>query len=309
MNDVTTKGSEEPARDWEHLSPAEAAEKYGLQQMGVRPPLVEYVRSLWARRTFIAVLARARSEAENQGTHLGQFWSILNPVMNATVYVLIFGVLLKTRDGMDNVVGFIVVGTFMYRFFSDSVTASAKSIPRNMSLVRSLHFPRAVLPISSVLAELAMLAPAMGVMAAFVWVSDRFIAHTDGTPSWRWLLIIPATALLYAFSTGAGLVLARWGAASPDILNTLPFILRLGMYASGVIFSIDHYLDDSPILAAIMSYQPVAVYLNLSRQALLVESSYPLDWTYWLIGAGWALLALVVGFLYFWRGEARYGRD
>jgi teichoic acid transport system permease protein len=294
--------------DQRSFDAAREAEKYGLHQMGVRPPLRGYVKSLWERRTFIGVLARARSEAENQGTYLGQLWNVLNPVMNAAVYVLIFGLLLRTRAGMDNVIGFIVVGTFMYRFFSDSVTAAAKSIPKNMSLVRSLHFPRAVLPISSVLSELATLAPAMGVMAGFVWVSDRFIAHTDGTPSWRWLLIVPATALLYMFSTGAGLMLARWGARSPDILNMLPFVLRLGMYASGVIFSISHFVEHE-LLGTIMSYQPVAVYLNLSRQAMLVETDYPLDGTYWLWGALWAVAVLIIGFLHFWRAEARYGRD
>ena len=294
--------------DQRRFDAAREAEKYGLHQMGVRPPLRGYVKSLWERRTFIGVLARARSEAENQGTYLGQLWNVLNPVMNAAVYVLIFGLLLRTRAGMDNVIGFIVVGTFMYRFFSDSVTAAAKSIPKNMSLVRSLHFPRAVLPISSVLSELATLAPAMGVMAGFVWVSDRFIAHTDGTPSWRWLLIVPATALLYMFSTGAGLMLARWGARSPDILNMLPFVLRLGMYASGVIFSISHFVEHE-LLGTIMSYQPVAVYLNLSRQAMLVETDYPLDGTYWLWGAIWAVAVLIIGFLHFWRAEARYGRD
>ena len=294
--------------DQRRFDAAREAEKYGLHQMGVRPPLRGYVKSLWERRTFIGVLARARSEAENQGTYLGQLWNVLNPVMNAAVYVLIFGLLLRTRAGMDNVIGFIVVGTFMYRFFSDSVTAAAKSIPKNMSLVRSLHFPRAVLPISSVLSELATLVPAMGVMAGFVWVSDRFIAHTDGTPSWRWLLIVPATALLYMFSTGAGLMLARWGARSPDILNMLPFVLRLGMYASGVIFSISHFVEHE-LLGTIMSYQPVAVYLNLSRQAMLVETDYPLDGTYWLWGAIWAVAVLIIGFMHFWRAEARYGRD
>jgi teichoic acid transport system permease protein len=29
----------------------------------------------------------------------------------------------------------------------------------------------------------------------------------------------------------------------------------------------------------------------------------------WAFGAGWAVLFLVVGFLVFWRGEERYGRD
>ena len=28
----------------------------------------------------------------------------------------------------------------------------------------------------------------------------------------------------------------------------------------------------------------------------------------WLYGVGWAILALLIGFFYFWRAEARYGR-
>ena len=290
------------------LTPAEIAERYGLQKMGVRPGLGDYVRSLWSRRDFVAVLARSRAEVENQNTYLGHVWDILNPTLNATVYVLIFGILLDTQRGMLNVVGFIVVGTFMYKFFSDSVTTAAKSIPGNLNLVRSLHFPRAVLPISSVLAELTMLAPSLVVMAAFVLVSDRWMFHVGSAPSWRWLLILPAVALLYMFSTGVGFVLARLGSRWPDILNFLPFVLRIGMYASGVLFSIDHYVGNEA-LAAVMGYQPVAVYLNLARQAMLVETSAPLALDMWLVGTGWALVMFVVGFVVFWRDEARYGRD
>lgn len=293
----------------EGLTPAEIAERYGLQRMGVRPGLREYMRSLWERRDFTLVLARSKAEAENQNTYLGRVWDILNPTLNAAVYVLIFGLLLKTRDGMANVVGFIVVGTFMYKFFSDSVTGSAKAIPRNLNLVRSLHFPRAVLPISSVLAELTMLAPALLVMATFVIVSDRWMFNLGSQPDWTWFLLLPAVLMLFMFSTGAGFVLARLGARWPDILNFLPFVLRIGMYASGVIFSIDHYIKGNEVLGAIMNYQPVAVYLNLARQAVLEEPSAPFAPHMWLVGLAWAVVMLVVGFIVFWRDEARYGRD
>ena len=30
--------------------------------------------------------------------------------------------------------------------------------------------------------------------------------------------------------------------------------------------------------------------------------------TLWLWGVGWAVVAVVIGFLFFWRAEARYGR-
>jgi teichoic acid transport system permease protein len=58
-----------------------------------------------------------------------------------------------------------------------------------------------------------------------------------------------------------------------------------------------------------MEHQPVAVYLNLARQAALDESAIPLDWSLWLEGAGWAIAVFIIGFIVFWRDEARYGRE
>jgi len=29
----------------------------------------------------------------------------------------------------------------------------------------------------------------------------------------------------------------------------------------------------------------------------------------WLLGVAWGVITLVIGFLYFWRAEDRYGRD
>jgi len=150
--------------------------------------------------------------------------------------------------------------------------------------------------------------PALVVMAGFVLVSDRWMYHVDSAPSWRWVLIVPAVVLLYMFSTGIGFVLARFGSRWPDVLNFLPFVLRIGMYASGVLFSIDHYVSHAA-LSAIMGYQPLAVYLNLARQAMLVETSAPLALDMWLVGIGWAVVMFFVGFVVFWRDEARYGRD
>lgn len=297
-----------PASPFDGVTAAELAERHGLKPIGVRPALGPYIASIWRRRQFINVLAGSRAMLETGNNYLGHFWAVLNPVMNALVYVLIFGFIIGTDRGLNNVVGFIVVGTFVYRFFSEAVSDAARSIPKNLNLVRSLHFPRAVLPMSAVSAQLASLVPALAVMGLFVWFSDRFIADTDMTPSWRWVLIIPAVGLTYLFSMGVGFILARLCAAVPDLLNLLPFVLRLGMYASGVLFSIDHYVRNEA-LAAVMEYQPVALYLNLARQALLVEPSIPFDPSRWIWGAAWAIALFVIGFVFFWRDESRYGRE
>lgn len=295
----------------EPLGPEQAealAKQYGLRKMGVRPPLGQYIRSVWARRQFIGVLARSKAYAENQNTYLGQFWAVLNPLMNALVYLLIFGILLRTTRGMENPIGFIVVGVFIFRFFGDSLTQGAKSIPKNRGLVRSLQFPRAVLPLSAVLAQLTTLLPAVLVMAIITWGSGLFLAHVDAGPNWRWLLLVLALPLIYLFSTGCGFIMARICSAVPDVLNLIPFGLRILMYASGVLFSIDHYVGNVTA-KLILEHQPVGIYLNLARQAMLQEPSIPLDYTKWLWGLGWAVLFFIVGFVIFWRDEARYGRE
>ncbi len=69
----------------------------------------------------------------------------------------------------------------------------------------------------------------------------------------------------------------------PDLDNLLPHLIRVLMYCSGVIFSIDRYVGDFS-WGWIVAYQPVAVYLYLCRSSLLDEPAYPFDSTMWLLG-------------------------
>lgn len=286
------------------------AERYGLHRMGVRPTLAQYVKATWSRRYFVRSLATSKAYAENQNTYLGQFWALLNPALNAVVYVVIFGFLIGARGNIENTIAFIVVGTFMWRFVSDSVTGGAKSVTGNMNLVRSLHFPRSVLPLSAVLSQLASLVPAIVVMMAFTAVSGFFPDNVPVPITWRWLLIVPATILLFIFNAGLAFFVGRWNAIVPDLVNVLPFLLRLGMYASGVIFPVTHFVQDAgPVLTAVLDYQPFAVMLNIARQALLDETDIPLDGTMWAAAGAWAVVVFVAGFIIFWRAEARYGRE
>lgn len=287
----------------------ETARSNDLERMGVRPRLGGYLKDLWDRRTFIRVLAVSKSQASNQNTYLGQVWALLTPILNAAVYILIFGFILKVgRAGIDNTIAFIVVGVFFFRFFEKSIHAGSKAIRSNLNLVRSVHFPRAVLPIAGVAAELTTLGPALVVMCVIAYFSGLLPNEGDVPLAWRWFLLIPAVLLTWAFSTGCAFIMARLVAQTPDIDNLIPFGTRLLMYASGVIFSIDHFLG-SFSWGWIMKYQPVAVYLEIARSSILNEPSAPLDPTMWLIGLGWAVLFLVGGFIFFWQGEETYGRN
>lgn len=310
---MTTSPPSPPPALHEQLSReavAEATRAGGLERMGVRPPLGRYLSQLWQRRDFVVVLATSKAAARHQNNYLGQFWALINPILNAFVYVLIFGFILHvSRDGTENAIAFIVIGIFTFRFFETSVNAGTKSLKDNSNLVRSVRFPRAVLPTAGVLAELTTLLPALAVMIVISWGSG-FIPDDAFAPvpiSWEWLLVVPTVALLTLFNTGCAFMVARWVAITPDLQNVIPYVMRFLMYGSGVIFTIGQRFD-AP-LSTMLDYQPVAVYLYLARSAIMDDPSFPLNPAMWAWGLGWAIIFFVVGFLIFWRGEERYGRD
>ncbi|MFE6037539.1 ABC transporter permease [Streptomyces sp. NPDC056452] len=308
MSETTHDGgvalSTPPSAD-EGLSASQMAAKYGLTVSGARPGLFEYIRQLWGRRHFILAFSRAKLTAQYSQAKLGQLWQVATPLLNAMVYFLIFGLILGTARGMSQEVfiPFLVTGVFVFTFTQSSVMAGVRSIAGNLGLVRALHFPRASLPISFSLQQLQQLMYSMIVLLA---VAVGFGSY----PSLSWLLVIPALAMQFLFNTGLALVMARMGSKTPDLAQLMPFVMRTWMYASGVMFSIPVMLADKPQwIADVLQYNPAAIYMDLVRFALIDGyGSENLPPHVWAVGLAWSLLVGVVGFVYFWKAEERYGR-
>jgi teichoic acid transport system permease protein len=282
------------------LVPAELAARYGLSRSTARPSLPEYVRQLWERRHFILAFATARNIATYTASRLGQLWQVLTPLLNAAVYYLLFGLLLETDRGVENYPAFLVTGVFVFTFTQSSVQNGARSIIGNLALIRALHFPRACLPLSFTLVEFQQLLISMGVLVGVVLLTGEPITVA-------WVTLIPALVLLMLFNIGLSLVMARIGARIQDVTQLLPFLTRTWFYTSGVFYSIDHFTRNAPdAVRTILSINPAAVYIDLFREALL-EQHDPIANAWWL-GAGWAIVAIVGGFVYFWRAEETYGR-
>ncbi|MCF2540677.1 ABC transporter permease [Streptomyces sp. FB2] len=285
---------------------AALAARHGLSVSGARPSLPRYVRQLWARRHFIAAFSTAKLTAQYSQAKLGQVWQVLTPLLNAAVYYLIFGKLMGTSRGVPDFVPFLVTGVFVWTFTQSSIMAGTRAISGNLGLVRALHFPRAALPISFCLQQLQQL---LFSMAALVVILLCF-----GVPvAASWLLAVPALVLQFAFNAGVSLIVARLGAKTPDLAQLMPFVLRTWMYASGVMFSISHIMSkhtDAPSwLTSVLQANPAAVYIDLMRFALIDSfRGSQLPPHVWALAAGWALLAGVGGFIYFWKAEETYGR-
>ncbi|WP_462418719.1 ABC transporter permease [Kytococcus sp. Marseille-QA3725] len=278
------------------------ARENGLHRVGHRPGLGEYLADLWSRRSFLWTLSTAQAYAKTQESRLGQVWSVLNPVMLATAYFLIFGLLLGTRGGTDNYIGFLTAGIFTFTFLSTVMSMGAKSVTGSMQLVRSLSFPRVLLPVSKVLTEMIAAAPTFAVLVVIMLLSGE-------RPTWEWLCFPLALALIGSMSLGIAMLLGRLVHDSRDAANLIPLVIRLLRYVSGVFYAVDHYLAAAGApswLVVVMTYQPVAVMMNLVRESLMGEAA--LNPATWVAGTVWAVVLPVVGLLWFWRGEGTYGR-
>lgn len=296
-----TQALPEPAAP--SLSSAEAtrlAEAHGLREVGTRPPFGSYLKSIWARRAFLWTLARAHSRAKHQGHRLGQVWSVLNPLLLVLSYYLVFGLLIKTPMGAGNRVAFLSIGVILFSVAASVVTSGSRSIVNNTSLMRSLHFPRAMLPISVALTELIASLPACAVLFGLVLL-------TGETPTWTWLLLPVAMTGQMLILTGIALIGARIVHLSTDLGNLIPVLIRVLRYVSGVFFSINHVATEGP-LRAVLNYQPFALPLTTAREALLEGPDYAIVPQHWIALGAWAVGLLVVGLVVFWQDEARYGR-
>jgi teichoic acid transport system permease protein len=319
---------------------AEYAVEHGLRPSAQRPTIWNYVIHLWRRRHFMIAFATARNIAMYTEAKLGQLWQVLTPLLNVGVYWLIFGVILDTSKGVPDFVSFLVVGVFVFNFTQRAFISTSKVITDSLPLIRALQFPRAALPLAYVIIELQQMLISMIVLVAIILVRGEPV-------TWYWLLAIPALILQAIFNVGCGLFVARLGSQVNDFSQLLPFLLRTWMYLSGVLFSVltlarTSFGEAHKGLVVAMQLNPASLYITLMRLALLQtqrqsapgyaapdkalcdawpgKSGSPANYYskycvptlnpdhYWYYAGGWALLALVAGFFFFWRAETRYGR-
>lgn len=227
---------------------------------------------------------------------LGNLWHLLNPALQITVFWLIFGVVLKTNRGVDNFIPFLSVGIFAYQFAQRSTMAGASSIRKNRGLITIISFPRVLLPMTSTAVEALAALPTFGVMFIVVFASGEQVR-------WTWLLVAPTLVALTLFNLGLAMVAARAANRIADIQQLLPFLFRLGFYASGVLFNVSSYVEQ-PKYRLLFEANPLYCFIQINRSFVLgSELEAPI-----LLSAGlWTVGLLFGGFLWFRAGEDSYG--
>jgi teichoic acid transport system permease protein len=325
---------------------AELAKLYGLRPSGARPSLMGYLTALWQRRHFIIGYATARNISMYTEAKLGQVWQVLTPLLNSLVYYLIFGILFSASKGVANYPAFLITGVFVFAFSERSIVTGSNVMRANLQLIRALYFPRASLPLAYVIVELQQMLVGMVVLVAIMLASQQYPSWYWFLliPAVLLQTMFNTGAALIVARMGGSLAdvselipfflrISRYFCGVMYLVITLPIrnlpgwvaqVLSLNPFAVFIqlvrVAFMSSYRENSAGNKP-FNYQLCQRFLNdpggthmeagqLVSNANLQAYCHAIvtNNDLWMAAVGWGVVFFVVGLIFFWQAEHKYGR-
>jgi len=278
---------------------------HGVQQQRKRPRLVARLGELISYRELILNLALRELKGRYKNTVLGFFWSLLNPLAMMLVFTAVFTVFMRSE--VENFPIYALCGLLPWNFFSAAVMGSVSAIVNNGNLVTKVYFPREVLPIATVLANLAnFLLTLVVLFAALLLVQAPF-------NPWLWLL--PVVILIQtAFILGLAFILSTLNVFYRDTLMVMDVAMLAWFFLTPIFYPLEELPKRYPIgnieldlHRTMYILNPMASIINTYRD--LLYRGYRTDFDFLLRTAITAFLVLVIGYWFFCKYSNRFGEE
>jgi lipopolysaccharide transport system permease protein len=185
---------------------------------------------LWAYRGLFFFLAWRDIKVRYKQTVLGAAWAVIQPVLSAIIFTLIFGQAGKLPSDNMPYLLFSYSGLILWTFFAFAMTQSSNSLVNSANLISKIYFPRLIIPIAGALVGLIDFA------VAFVVLIGLMIYY--GVPPTPALLLAPLfVAYTLVIALAAGIWLSALNVQYRDIRYTVPFLTQIGMFASPIVYA------------------------------------------------------------------------
>lgn len=259
------------------------------------PQLRPYLTDLWERRRFIWHLARTDLKGEHYDSAIGQLWVVLDPLLMAGVYFLLRTVVRPAGSGDERaaIIAHLVWAVFFFTFVSNAMQTGAKSLLSGRNLIMNASFPRAVLPLVSIVKAIFDFMPTMLVYFAFHAVL--------GQPFGLSLIMLPVIILLLTLlNVGLALLFSPLMVFYRDTGGFLPYINRVWLYVTPALFFIS---EIPPSLLAYLRWNPLFPSFAALEQIFNAQFPSPV---YLLASLAWAVGFFVLGAIVFLAREREF---
>jgi ABC-2 type transport system permease protein len=297
-------------------------------------PLIRDLVEFWRYRELLWLLVARDLKVRYRNSILGFLWSFLNPLSQIAVFWFVFKFVMEHQE--PNYTVKLFVAFLPWIFFLQSVTDGAACIATDAGLVRKTYFPRQILPLSVLLANLIHFLLGLSVLLALLaFLRVQFTVQffyllplllIQLVLSYGIMLIVSSLSVFYSdvrFLLGTGLQL--WFFVTP-VLYPVALVLKKGVLPGGVA-ALSHFLPlvkhlylANPMAPIVLGYKSAMLYAGVNpiyqsvmesaspppaELAARIAGQYPYL-HYLLLSAAIALLTYIVGRAIFTRLEWQF---
>jgi lipopolysaccharide transport system permease protein len=248
---------------------------------------------LWSYRELLYFLVWRNLKIRYKQAAIGVAWVVLQPVLTATLFTLIFGVLLDAPSGGVPYPVFFLAGLVLWQLFAASLMEAGNSLVSNEQLVTKIYFPRLLLPMAAVFASLVDFAIALVLLAV--------LAVAYGVVPPIAVVTMPLfVALTLAAALGAGFWLSALNVRYRDVQAAIPFLTQFLFFATPLVYATTLIPEPWRIF---MGLNPMAGAVEGFRWALFGVVDLPLLTA---VSAVVAVMLFATGLVYFRRTERTF---
>lgn len=217
-----------------------------------------------------------------RGSVIGFMWSLANPLLMTIVYTFAFRGIMRT--GGEDFVFYLMLGLLAWTFFSSSASMSTASIADNGGLVKSIWFPRAILPTATVLFNLAQY-----LLTVLVFL-PLMLAYYQVPLAAPMLLFPVFVALQTLFTIGVALILSTSAAFFRDVRHLVDIGLGVLFWLTPIVYELVKAPDR---IRPLLLLTPVTPFIGAYHDIF-----YYRQWpsaTIWTAACVYTVLALGIG--------------
>ena len=223
-------------------------------------------------RILLKELTKTDFKLRYQGSVLGYLWALLRPLLMFAILYVVFSKLLRIGNDIPHYPVYLLCGTTLWSFFTECTSQGIQAIILRGDLLRKISFPKYIVVVSSQLTALINLGINLVVVVIFALINGV-------TPSWSWLLAIPAVLELYLLSLGIAFLLGSINVKYRDITSIWDVLVQALFYTVPIIYPVSMVASTSATAAKIILLNPIAQAIQDIRFNLITTETMT-TWNY-----------------------------
>jgi ABC-type polysaccharide/polyol phosphate export permease len=210
----------------------------------------------------------------------GYFWSLLDPLAMMLVYIILVSIIFKKAGPEFPLL--VLIGILSWQWFSFSISGCVHAITSKTTIILSVKFPLAILPLATIGTHLCRFLLASLILIPFFCYYEASVSL-----NYLWWPILVLVQLI--FMLGLGLIVSVLGVYFKDIQNIVPFVLRIWFYASPILYSVNEHIPENyrdiyyivnPLAGIITSYKNILVYGTAPVEYVVTALAIGVTFTY-----------------------------